>query len=134
MIEKNSKAIHHVLSGEYFRSLTKDQYLYLATLIGFIVIATIISSSFSKDSHTYNSLFDVFGASGWSALTSNLLQRETFFVVLSKLLYQFGVSSIFLFLIHAVISLPIKFYLIDKHSKNRFLSLAYFSSYFFYTS
>lgn len=112
-------------------SETNKQYIYLGLLLSLIAIATIISSAYSKDSHFYNLIFDRYGASGWSALSTNMLKHEPFFVLVGQLLYQLGLSSVFLFLIHAVISLPVKFYLIDKHSKDRFLSLAYFCSYFF---
>lgn len=110
---------------------SKKEYLYLALLIGFVVMATIISSSFSRDSENYNRMFEIYGVTGWGALSSEMFQRETFFLVVSKALNQLGQDSIFLFLIFAAISLPIKFYLIDKYSRDKVLSLAVFTSYFF---
>jgi len=116
---------------EKVTAYVKKEYLYVGALFGFIIMATVISSSFSKDSVGYNQMFEVYGASGWGGLTTEIFTREVFILAASKVLYDLGLSSIFLFLIHAVISLPIKFYLIDKYSKDRFLSLAYFFSYFF---
>ena len=107
------------------------KYLYYGVLIGFIVIATVISSGFSRDSGNYNRMFELYGATGWDALFSEMFRREAFVLVSSKVLYQLGISSVFLFFIHAVISLSVKFYLIDKYSRDKWLSLALFSSYFF---
>lgn len=109
----------------------KNNCVYLGFLISFILVATLISSGYSKDSQAYHWWIDHVGVAGWNALSSNLLQREVFFVILTKLVYQLGIGAISVFFIHALISLPIKFYLINKYSKDRFLSLAYFSSYYF---
>jgi len=51
--------------------------------------------------------------------------------VVSKALYQLGFGATSLFFVHAAVSLSVKFYLIDKYSKDSFLSLAYFLSYYF---
>ena len=122
---------HLLISLEKITAYIKKEYLYIGTLLGFIIIATIISSSFSKDSVNYNRMFEMYGASGWDALFTEMFQRETFILAVSKILYQLGLGSVFLFLIYSAISLSVKFYLIDTYSKDRFLSLAYFSSYFF---
>lgn len=114
----------------YFSETTK-KYFYLGSLIGFILVATIISSSFSKDSENYNQMYEVLGASGWSAFYSEVFQREIFFLVVSKALYPLGFGATSLFFVHAAVSLSVKFYLIDKYSKDSFLSLAYFLSYYF---
>jgi len=76
-------------------------------------------------------MFEIYGASGWDALSAEMFQRETFILVVSKVLYQLGFGSIFLFLIYSIISLSVKFYLIDKHSRDKVLSLSIFASYFF---
>lgn len=109
---------------------SQKEYLYLALLIGFVVMATIISLSFSRDSENYNRMFEIYGVTGWSGLSSEVFQRETFFLVVSKVLYQLGLGSVFLFFIFAAISISAKFYLINKYSKDKWLSLAFFASYF----
>lgn len=110
---------------------TQYKYLYFGVLISFIILATVISSEFSRDSGNYNRMFERYGATGWDALFSEIFRHEVFVLVSSKVLYQLGVSSVFLFIIHAAISLSVKFYLIDKYSRDKWLSLAFFSSYFF---
>ncbi len=122
---------HRPLSLEKVTAYIKKEYLYLGALIGFIVLATVISSSFSRDSVAYNSMFARYGSSGWSAFTTEILQRETIFLAVSKILYQLGLGSVFLFFSYAAISVSIKFHLINEHSKDKWLSLAFFSSYFF---
>lgn len=123
--------IQSLLNGEYIWSLNKKQMLYYGVLVAFVVIATVISSGFSRDSHNYNRMYEMFGASGLSGLTTEMFVHEAFIVVVSKILYALGLSSVFLFLLHSAISLSIKFYLIDKHSKDKILSLSFFASYFF---
>ncbi len=112
-------------------SEAKKKYIYLSLLPVFIIVATIISSSYSRDSINYNLGFKTFGLSGWSALFTEMSSFEAFFLVVSKSLYQLGLAPVYLFLIYATLSVSIKFYLIDKHSKDKWLSLAFFSSYFF---
>ena len=122
---------HHLLSIEKVTATIKKEYLYVGVLIGFIIIAAVISSSFSRDSENYNRMFEIYGVSGWDALFTEMSQRETFLLVVSKILYQLGLGSVFLFVIHSVISISVKFYLINEHSKDKWLSLAFFASYFF---
>jgi hypothetical protein len=131
VIEKNTKVINGLLSGEYFRSLTKNQCNYLAVLVSFIVIATVISSSFSRDSANYNSMFLMYGASSWSSMVDEIHLHEIFFLIVSKIVFKLGFYSFFLFLIYASISLSVKFWLIYVHSRDKALSLALFTSYFF---
>ncbi len=119
------------LSLEKVTAYVKKEYLYIGALFGFIIMATVISSSFSRDSEAYNRMFEMYGASGWVALFTEMFQRETFVLVVSKILYPLGLGSVFLFLIHAVLSVSVKFYLINEHSKDKWLSLAFFASYFF---
>ena len=76
-------------------------------------------------------MFEVSGASGWNALFTEMFQREAFFLAVSKILYQLGLGSVFLFLIYSATSVSVKFYLINEHSKDKWLSLAFFASYFF---
>jgi len=121
----------HLPGLEKVKAYIRKEYLYIGTLIVFIVVATVISSSFSVDSVAYNAQFIRYGASGWGGLSTEIFVREPFLLVASKIIYGLGLGSVFLFLIHAVVSLPVKFYLIEKHSKDRYLSLAYFLSYFF---
>lgn len=109
----------------------KNDYLYTGALLAFIVIATIISSNFSRDSIAYNNMFSTYGISGWGAFSTEIFKREIFILFISKAFYQLGLSAVFLFLIHAVISLFVKFYLIYKCSKDKWLSLVLFGSYFF---
>jgi hypothetical protein len=59
----------------------KKNYLYLGLLIGMIIIATVISSDFSKDSSSYNQMFNMYGASAWGGLPVEMSQREPFLVV-----------------------------------------------------
>ena len=133
MIEKNSKAIYRLLNGEYFRSLTKEQCIYLAVLVGFIIVATIISSSFSRDSANYNNLFMMYGESSWESIVADIHRQrhEIFFIVVSKVVFNLGLYSFFLFLVYVSISLSVKFWLIYSHSRDKALSLALFGSYFF---
>ena len=131
MIDKNRITQHRFLSVKYFRNLTREQYFYLWVLVGFIVLATVISWGFSRDSENYHRMFEAYGASGWDVLFAEMFQREAFLLIVSKALYQLGLGSFFLFLIYSVISLSIKFYLIDKHSRDKVLSLSLFASYFF---
>lgn len=112
-------------------SETRKKYIYLSLLPVFIIVATIISSSYSRDSANYNLGFKSFGSTGWGALFSEMSKYETFFLVVSKSLYQLGLAPVYLFLIYAILSVSIKFYLINEHSKDKWLSLAFFSSYFF---
>ena len=112
------------------REINKN-YIYLGLLVLFIIVATMISSSFSRDTANYIRMFDVYGASGWGPLPSQVFQRETFLLVVSKFFYQLGLGSVFLFLTFSMLSLPVKFFLIDAHSKDKWLSLALFFSYFF---
>lgn len=110
----------------------KKKYLQLGILIGLIIISTIISSSFSRDSANYNRLFEIYGALfGWDALFAEMFKREIFVLVISKVLYQLGLGATFFFLIHSAISLSTKFYLIREHSSDWVLSLSFFVSYFF---
>lgn len=111
--------------------LIRKNHLYLGLLAGFITIATVISWGYSRDIVGYNYIFNKYGPTGWEGLATELAYREPFILIASKVIYKLGLGAIFLFLVHAAISLPIKFYLIDKHSKDRFLSLAFFFSYFF---
>lgn len=97
----------------------------------FVVLATLVSYEYSRDSANYIRMFQIYGASGWSVLFKEVFHREIFLLVTSKVFYSLGVGVISIFLIHAVISLSIKFYLIDRFSKNKWLSLALFASYFF---
>lgn len=122
---------HRPLCLEKVTTYIKKEYLYIGALICFIIIATVISSSFSRDSETYNRMFEMYGVFGWDALFTEMFQRETFFLLVSKVLYQLGLGSAFLFLMYSAISLSVKFYLIDTHSKDKWLSLAFFGSYFF---
>ncbi len=109
----------------------KGKYIYLGLLFGLVIIATIISSGFSRDAANYMRMFEVYGSSGWGTLYSQMFQREAFLLIVSKAFYQLGLAPVFLFFFFSVISLSVKFYLIDKHSKDKWLSLALFSSYFF---
>jgi len=131
VINNIKHTIHYLLSGECFSDLTRKQLLYLGALVVFIVISVVISSDFSRDSVAYNYKFNTYGASGWEGLPIEIFSQEPFILVVCKLIYALGLGAIFIFIIHSIIALPVKFYLIDKHSKDRFLSLAYFSSYFF---
>ena len=121
----------HILSLDEIKAYLKKEYLYVGVLIGFIILATVISSSFSRDSENYNRMFEMYGVSGWDALFAEMFRRETFFLVVSKALYPLGLGSVFLFLIHSVLSVSVKFYLINEHSKDKWISLAFFASYFF---
>ncbi len=112
-------------------SEARKKYIYLSLLPVFIIIAAIISSSYSRDSVGYISYFNAYASTGWGRLFTEMFGRELFFLILSKTIYSLGISIYFLFLVYAVISLSITFYLIDKHSKDKWLSLAYFCSYFF---
>lgn len=105
--------------------------LYLSALVCLVILATVISSSYSRDSSTYVNMFNMYGGSGWEHLSANMLQRETFFLLVSKLFYQFGISAVFLFLLYSALSLSVKLFLINTHSKDKWLSLAFFVSYFF---
>jgi len=104
---------------------------YSLFIVGLVIIATIISSSYSRDSSNYVQMFNIYGASGWGAFSSEVVYRETFVVALSKLIHQLGLGSIYFFLIHAAISVPIKLFLISKYSRDKWLSIALFFSYFF---
>lgn len=128
---KHKITVHHIFNGERFRNLTKDQYVYLGVLVGFIIMATAISWGYSRDSVNYNRLFEMYGTSGWGQFPAEVFSRETFFLVVSKPLYSLGLNSIFLFLVYAAIALSVKFYLIDRYSKDKWLSLAFFASYYF---
>ena len=109
----------------------RRQYVYLGLLFALIIIATIFSSGYSRDSLFYVRMFERYGSTGWAGLEHEILQRELFILVLTKVLTYAGLGHIFLFLVHAVISLSVKFYLIKEHSKNLVISLAFFISYFF---
>ncbi len=119
------------LSFEKVTASVKKEYLYIGALLSFIILATVISSNFSRDSQNYNSAFSIYGASGWGELTTEMFDFELFFIAVSKIVYQFGLGSIFLFLTYSALSISVKFYLINEHSKDKWLSLAFFSSYFF---
>jgi len=129
--EKNKITVHHSLNGKYFLNLTKARYMYLGLLVAFILIATVISWGYSRDSVNYNRLFEMYGTSGWGLLSTEMFHRETFFLVVSKVVYNFGLASVYLFLTYSTLSLSVKFYLISKHSKDELLSLSLFFSYFF---
>ena len=118
------------MSLEKITAYIKKEYLFIGTLLGFIIIATIISSSFSRDSVTYNSMFAMYGSSGWGVFTTEMLQREVFILAASKILFSLGLDAVFLFLTFATLSLSVKFYLIDNCSRDKWLSLAFFGSYF----
>jgi hypothetical protein len=109
----------------------KNKYLYLGLLVGLIIVATIISSGYSRDSLSYIGTFNYFGRSGWDGLGNDIFYRELFYLIVSKSLYQFGLSAFYLFLIYAILSLTVKFHLINQHSKDKWLSLAFYVSYFF---
>jgi len=129
--EKNKISVHHYLNGKCFLNLTKAKYMYSGLLVAFVLIATVISWGYSRDSVNYNWSFEMYGTTGWGLLPTEMFHRETFFLVVSKLLYSLGFNSVFLFLIYAAVSLPVKFYLIDRCSKDKWLSLAFFASYYF---
>lgn len=110
--------------------LKKDTY-YLGLLVFLIIIATVISSSYSRDSVAYNDFYNFYGWHEWGRLATEIFQREIFFLVVSKVFYTLGLDAVFLFFVYSAISLPVKFYLIDKYSKDRWLSLSFYISYFF---
>lgn len=131
-VDKSKAGSHHFFfSLEYFRSLKKEQWLYLGALASSILFATIISLNYSRDSFAYKQMFDMYGASGWGRLPAEILGREAFFLITSKVFFSFGLSSLFLFFLYAIISLSVKFYLVARCSKDKWLSLAFFASYFF---
>ena len=131
MMSNAVKKYYGTLKFQRLTNLSKKQYSYLGLLIVLIALATLISSSFSRDSDSYNKLYEIYGTYQWNALFSEMLKREVFFLLTSKLLYLLGLSAFFLFLIYAAISVSIKFYLIGEHSQDKLLSLAFFVSYFF---
>lgn len=95
------------------------------------MVATIVSSSFSRDSENYNRMIELYGASGWAGLFSEVTGRELFILIVSKIFYNVELGPIYVFLLFSVLSVSIKFYLIDKFSRDTLLSLIFFSSYFF---
>ncbi len=131
MIYIGVKKIQALFCVEERLSETQQKIIYLITLVCFIALATLISSNYSRDSIGYHHRFDIYGSSGWTAFFIEMHHMEAFFLIVSKILYQAGLSPVYLFLIYATISLTIKFYLIDRFSQNKWLSLTFFSSYFF---
>ncbi len=119
------------IKGGMIKSPNFDKNLYLVLLVISIIIATVISSGFSRDSVGYNAYIVQYGETNWSELTKELFNLEGMFVLLSKVIYKSGLDFIFLFLVYASISLSVKFYLIYKHSKDVVLSLSFFTSYYF---
>lgn len=111
-------------------SIQKNR-IFLGLLVCLIIVAAVISSSFSRDSVTYNNYIFVYGSHGWDQFFTEILHLEGLFVVLSKIIYKLGLDFVFVFLVYSAISLSVKFYLIDKYSKDRWLSLSFFISYFF---
>jgi len=125
------KKIQFFLHDNNGVQLTRNQYIYLAVLLIYIIVAAIISSDYSRDSFRYNFMIESYGASSWGSVVTEIHRHEMFFLVVSKVVHKAGLNSFFLFLIFAAISLSIKFWLISTHSKDKALSLALFSSYFF---
>jgi len=113
-----------------FSSIHK-KYFYFGLLICLIIIATVISSSYSRDSIAYNGFITRYGRHGWERFLTEALYLEAFFIFLSKIIVKINFDYIFVFLIHSIISLSLKFYLVCKYSKDKLLSLSFFCSYFF---
>ena len=131
MLATSLKRIQFFLRDNNGIHLTRNQYIYLAVLLIYILVAAIISSDFSRDSIRYNFMFESYGASSWGSVVTEVHHHEMFFLVVSKIVYKLGLNPFFLFLTFAALSLSIKFWLISVHSKDKALSLALFSSYFF---
>ena len=129
-MDKNN-IFHQLFYDEVTNEPDYRKWLYLGLLVCFIVLATVISSTFSRDSVGYNDYIIRFGSTGWNELYDEMFYLEGLFVFLSKVVYKFGLDYVFLFLVYAAISLSVKFYLIYKHSADKVLSLAFFSSYYF---
>jgi len=124
--------MNHCLPNlEKVTAYIKKEYLFIGVLVVFIVVATAISSGFSRDSVAYTNMFAIYGMSGWGVFTTEMLHLEVFFLAVSKILFSLGLGAVFLFLLYSSISVSVKFYLINKRSKEQWLSLAFFASYFF---
>lgn len=111
--------------------LQKKHALYFGLLVCLIIIATVISSSYSRDSEAYNSYIFIYGSHEWGRFFIEVFQLEVLFVVVSKIIYKLDLSYVLVFLLYTALSLSIKFYLIDKYSKDKLLSLSFYISYFF---
>lgn len=131
MINNKIKSVYSFLNDSIQIGEEKKKYIYIGILLCLIAVATIISSGYSRDSTAYLKLLNYYGSTGWGALTSEMFHYEIFFLVASKLTCEIGLGPIPFFLMISVISLSIKFYLINEYSNDKLLSLAFFASYFF---
>lgn len=131
MVDDKKKTIHRFLTSDIVVSEKFQKYIFWGVMVCFVIIATIMSYSYSRDSDNYNMMFEVYGASGWDGFNTEIFKQELFILAVSKMVYKLGLDSIYLFLFFAAISLTVKFHLIYKYSKDRILSLAFFGSYFF---
>ena len=105
-------------------------YLTRALVFVFLVLlATLISSSFSLDSLAYQDIFSTYSKTGWSEIFSEIKQYELFFLFSAKVFN--GLPSVFWFGFIAFLSILLKLTLVQKGSRNFYLSLFFYVAYFF---
>ncbi|NVK75388.1 MAG: EpsG family protein [Oceanospirillaceae bacterium] len=108
---------------------SKREYLDLIVLLILIIVATIISHSFSVDSKNYKEAIEVYNETSWRFFFQQLREFELFHLIVAKLLPLD--TPIIYFSIIATLSLTLKLYLFKKTSRSFELSLLFYLAYFF---
>jgi hypothetical protein len=108
-------------------------YLYFyrkeCLFILFSLLAAFISSYMSVDSVNYQYIFNYYRSSGWGNIASEIRGYEPFFIFFAKVMSVF--PSFFWFLIISLMSVGLKMYVIERSSRNFFISLFFYFSYFY---
>lgn len=88
-------------------------------------LASIFAAYFSKDSEAYQFIFSNFNSQGFGNIFDEIKGYEIFYIMLPKVL-PVSFSFAFFFII-AIFSVTLKMYLIEKSSRDKFISyISYF--------
>ena len=114
------------MSGYFWVNKKINKFLF-----GFIIISisSVISAYFSLDHLGYQGIFSRYGETPFVEAINEVVYYELFFIMLSKVFSEFNVFICFAFV--AACSFSIKLNLIEKASRDIFLSLLIFFSFFF---
>lgn len=95
----------------------------------FSLLATFLSAYMSMDSVSYQYIFNYYSSSGLKNIASEIRDYELFFIVFAKVMS--GFPSFFWFLIISLMSVGLKMYVIERSSRNFYISLFFYFSYFY---
>ena len=117
------------LGANQFIAYIKPRVLFVILVL--VVLATIMSNQFSRDSIGYHTLIRYYAELSLPFWQTFNQQQEALFIWLSLLSTDSYTGHLFVFLVYALLSISIKVYLIDKKSRFYWLSLGFYICYFF---